>query len=197
MEGGDHRAKLGRLLPEVARGGKPSVGREKPQRVVAPIVVETACCQPWFGNAVVHRQKLDCGDAQVEQVLDNTGMRQPGVSTAQMFGYARVGHGEAAHVKLIDHGVAPWHARRVHHRRPVIRSDHRPWQVGRGVADVGLAAERVIVMGIERIVVAHLAGDGFGVRVNEEFVGVETLPLGGIPRAVYPVAVALPRLDVG
>ena len=55
---------------------------EVPDRVVAPVVGQPALGQEGLGHALVHRQQLDGGHAQLQQVGDGRLMAQPGVGAA-------------------------------------------------------------------------------------------------------------------
>ena len=53
----------------------------------------------------MHRQQLDGGHPQVDQVLDHGRVGQAGVRAAQVLGHRRVQPGEALDVQLVDHAL--------------------------------------------------------------------------------------------
>ena len=66
MEPLDHGLEFGDLATRQHRGarGKPDIGREVADRVVAPVVGQPRSRQPALGRNLVDRQQLDCGDAE-------------------------------------------------------------------------------------------------------------------------------------
>jgi hypothetical protein len=75
--------------------------------------------------------------------------------------------------------------------------DDAPGNIGSAVVAVDL---QIIARGYverkDRSLPVDFAGDGLGVRVDEEFVEVESAAVGGIPLAVDPVAIELSGFDV-
>ena len=190
----DHLLELPHLLAERADRAVRGVRGEVAEGVVAPVVGQAAADQERLGDEVVHRQQLDRGDAEVDQVLDHRRVGQPGVRPAQVLRHRRVQPGEALDVQLVDD--------RLRHRR---RAGDRLGR--RGVADHdaqrhGGERVRVVgdVVGLGRVVqdrtgVVHAAGDRAGVRVEQQLGRVEPGAGGRIPLAVHAVAVALLGAD--
>ena len=123
-------------------------------------------------DELVHRHQLDRGDAELLQVVDDRGVREPGVRAAQLLRDVGVQLGEALDVRLVDHGLV------VGDRAAAValpveeRVDHHAvGHVRRGVVVVArvLVAE---VVGEERLVPVDLAVDGLGVGVEQQLVRV-------------------------
>ena len=86
-------------------GGVAVVGGEEADGVIAPVVGQPPGDEKRLGDALVHRQQLQRGHAQAGQVGDGDLVRQAGVRAALVWGNARVAHGEALDVNLVDHRV--------------------------------------------------------------------------------------------
>ena len=108
--------------------------------------------------------------------------------------------GEAFDVGFVNHGLVPRGA-----RLPVVAPgeggiDDRRERRFRGVVAI---VEREVAIGMSHPVAEHLvaplddAADGLGVRIEDDLVVVEAVPLVRSVRAKHPVAVELPRADVG
>ena len=128
---------------------------------------------------------------------DHRRVGQAQVGAALLVGDDRVLLGQAADVRLVDHGLVVGDARRpvqvpveerVHH--------HRARDVRRGVGVVPPVRVPELV-GEHRLAPGDLALDRLGVRVDQQLVRVAALPLGRVVRAVHPVPVPLARADAG
>ena len=103
----DHLLELGDLLAKRAADGKARVWREKPDRVVAPVVRQTARDDRHLVEPVVDRQKLHRGHAKIAQVLDGRRVRQPEIGSAQFRQDLGKETAEPLDVRLVDDGLAP------------------------------------------------------------------------------------------
>ena len=184
-EGGD---RLAHFRP--AAGRQPGIGREEGGRIVAPGVGQPQRRQVALVDPGRARHQLDGGDAEAFQVGDRRRMGEAGERPSQGLRYVGVGAGEAAHVQLVDHRLAPrdrgrrgLHLDRVdddglgHDRRAVALVEARP------------------ALGIVRAIGEHCRAqgerpvDGEGIWVDQQLVGAEALaPLRG-ERAVGAQAV--------
>ncbi len=113
VHGLDHALELGDLAAARAGRGVGRVRREVADGVVAPVVREAVLEQVHLVEEVVHGQQLDGGDAERGQVLEHRGVGESRVGAALVLGDRRVQPGDAAHVRLVDDGVAPGRAGRL------------------------------------------------------------------------------------
>ena len=173
-----HRAKAcDTLRAEIAR-----FGREKPDGVVAPVIAQTARNQKSVVEKAVNRQQFNRGDAQLLQMLYHGIRGEPLIAAAQSRRHAGMFAGQAFDMRLInqavskvavDRAIGRGEKRRVRH--------HRFRDIGRTVnrAERQVLARGVRIIAQKRLVVdehtAHLAG----VRVQQQFVGVEAVALFG------------------
>ena len=99
------RAKLVHLAAAVVRRRVAVVRGEVADRLVAPVVAQSALDQLRVVDELVHRQQLDRGDAEALQVSERGGMREAGVGAAKLAGHAGVQLGEALDVDLVEDRV--------------------------------------------------------------------------------------------
>ncbi len=99
-------------LADVAVNAVARLGREEPDRVVAPVVSLSALDEVPILNERMDRHQLDRGDTEALQVLDRRLARKPRVRAAQRLRNLRMGLCEAFHVQLVDDRLAPRRARR-------------------------------------------------------------------------------------
>ena len=181
------------VAPGPDRRRVPGVRGEVADRVVAPVVGEPAVAEERLRHVVVHREQLDRGDTEVEQVGDGRLVGQPGVGAAQLGWNVGVRRGEALDVHFVDDGVrVPVARARVIGGPPVVVGRHhaarnvrRGVQITRGVGVAGHVTENLLAE-------AHLTADRAGVRVEQELGRVEAQTRGGLERARGAVAVRLP-----
>jgi hypothetical protein len=174
MQGIDHHAELPDLATRLAgahRRGVPGVRGEEADRVVPPVVRQTARHQEFLGHVVVHRQQLHRGYAETDQVLKRRVERQTGVGAAEFRWHAGMGCGESAHVHLVNDGVGErvlWaqscRGRRAGEYHPTRQVRGRIQQAGRGWVIYCVPAQ----FGPE----PHLAFDCARVRVEQQLGGV-------------------------
>ena len=145
------------------------------------------------------RQQLDGGHPEFAQAADRGRRGQPGVGPAHVVRNPRVLSGEALDVGFVDDGLVPRGSRRA--VLPPAKSwfDHaRQRRKRRAVAFVeARVVARAVRIPVESIVPMQVTADRLGVRIEHDFVCVETVASLGLVRAVNPVAVELPRADVG
>ena len=174
--------------------GVVGVRGEEAQGVVAPVVAQALVEQGGVLHELVHRHQLDRGDAELGEVVGDRGVRQSGVRPALLLRHVRVQLGEPLDVRLVDEGLVVGDVEAAV-ALPVEErvDDHAVGHVRRGVVVVArvLVAE---VVAEQRLVPVDLAAGRLGVGVEEQLVGVAAQALGGVPRAVDAVAVALARL---
>ena len=134
------------------------------------------------------------GDAQLEQILDDGRVGQPGVGAAQLFRNGRMTRGESFDVHLVDQRAVPRGTRR-HIVAPTERriNHHGPGHVGRAIALIEREIAVRVANGIakEGVVPAQMTGDGHGVWVQQEFVGVEALTRFGSIGTVNAITIQL------
>jgi hypothetical protein len=131
MQGPDHRLELRNLLASLASGSVVVVRGEEADRVVAPVVAESAPDQLSIVHELMHWQQFDRGETQFGQVVERRRVGQARIGTALRRRYVRVPRGESFHVDLIDDRlvqrdirravVAPVEERVVHHRPGHVR----------------------------------------------------------------------------
>ena len=83
-----HLLELLHLLAAVAGRAVLVVRREVADRVVAPVVAQTHLHEAVVVHELVHRLQLDRGHAEIDQVVDDLGCREPGVGAAEFGGTA-------------------------------------------------------------------------------------------------------------
>ena len=171
--------------------------REEADGVVTPVVRQPAFGQEAVGDELVHGHKLHRGDAEFLQVLDDRGMRKPGVGAPLRLRHAGMQLGEAAHVRLVDHRLVVLRPRRAVAAPVEVRvHHHRARHVRRGVGIVALVGviERV---GEHRRIPVDAALDRLRVGVEQQLRRIAAVPGGWIVGPVHPVAVALARPHAG
>ena len=159
--------------------------------VVAPVVHQLLFQQLAVVHEHVDRQQLHRGDADGLDVPDHLGRRQAAERAAQLLRHRRVQLGHAAHVRLVDDGMLP---------RDLRRAVVAPGEGG--VDDPALRHQGRAVPLVERQVVHRLhlvaeqlrppfevAHQRLGVRVDQQLVRVEPVPLLRRVGAVNAVAV--------
>ena len=87
--------------------GIASVRREITDRVIAPVVPQTALDQRALVDERMHGHQFDRRDAQALQVLDRRRRRETRIRAAQRGRDVRMAPREPAHVQLVDHRLAP------------------------------------------------------------------------------------------
>ena len=200
MERAHHGLELShrRAIGAAARIGV--VGREEPDRIVAPVVAQPPTNQRVLSHELMDGQQLDGRHAERQQMLDRRWARQPRERPALVGGHRRMRGGEALHVDLVHDRLVPGGA-----RRPIAGP------VERRVDDDGARRERraVVVVppqirggiaepiAVQRLVPYDITVDGAGVGVEQQLARVEAMSLLRRERPMDAIAVALARTDPG
>ncbi len=195
----DHPLELPDLLPCRAARRVAGVRGEVADRVVAPVVAQPPAQQVVLVRELVHRQQLDRRHAQLHQVLDRRRMGEARVRAAQFLGNTRMAHREAAHVQFVDHRIGP-RGLRPDVVRPVvvIVDDHALRDERRGVPVVAHGVRDVLLRPVPDVPVhlrrqGEVPVDGPCVRVQQQLRRVVPHARPGVPAAVHPESVPLPR----
>jgi hypothetical protein len=148
----------------------------------------------------MHGQQLHRGHTQLGQVFQNRLAAHP-QKTAALFAAQPFEFGSHAfdmglvnqRLRGTDFGrrvLAPFKTR-VHH--------DRPRHIGGTVTAIktkvgGLGPDRIAHHGV---VPRHFANNALGIWIHQQFVGIETMPVFRLVRAVYTVAITGPRRQAG
>ncbi|CFM33239.1 Uncharacterised protein [Bordetella pertussis] len=176
------------------------LGREVRQGVVAPVVAQPAFDQGAVLQEGMHRHQFQRGDAQPVEMVDEAGVGQGGAGAADGFAQVAAQHGHAAHVRFVDDRVRP---RRGGAPRcaPVERrlGHHGFGHAGGAVAPVHaeVGARVLHAVAEQRVRPAQRAGQGGGVRVEQQLVRIEAMAGARVVRTVGAIAVDQARLRVG
>jgi hypothetical protein len=153
------------------------VRREEPDRLIAPVVAQSARNERPIVDELVYRQQLDRGHPQRDQVIEHCRVPQAGERPAGFRGHVRMQLGEALDVQLIEDRVGQCAVRAA----IVAPVERRP--VHDGARDV----RGRVRAGREHVRVPRdVAGDRARVRVQQELGGVAA------PGPVDAVAVSQP-----
>ena len=196
MQVRDHFLELGNF----AAGQVARVGREKAQGVVAPVVGHAFLQQVLIIDETVDRQQLDTGHAQVANMFDHLIDHQPGKGPAHRLGHRRVAHADTAHMGFVEDRALPRHADAVVMAPGVGRVDD--FALGHKRGAVALVKTQVGIRVADGVAKQRLGPFEFthqllGIRVDEQFMVVETVAVFGVVRAVHAIAVDLPRVRIG
>jgi hypothetical protein len=196
----DHRLELAGGPARRSVRGVARLGREKVDRVVAPVVGQPLVEQVLVVEEGVDRQELDGGDAELLQVRDHPRRGEAGVGAAELRLHLGVAGGEAFHVQLVDERIVEGDAGRpvgapvegavdddsLRHAPGVVELVDR--EVGPGVA------KRV---GEDRRVPIDHPVECLGVGVDQQLHRVEAVAPLRLPWTRDAEAVALARTDAG
>ena len=167
VQAGDHLLEFAQRVGDV--GGVARVGREKADRIVAPVVSQAFLEQMAVVDESVHRQQFDRRDAERLDVVDHRLRTEAGVGAAQLLVDLGIQLGEAFDVGLIDDCAIPRHAAAPVFAAPLeIGIDHdRLRHEGRAVAFV---EGEVVALGADRVaehrgIPGQLTGVGARIRV--------------------------------
>ncbi len=160
------------------------------------MVAHAAGAHAGFGEAGVHREQFDGGDAEIAQMGDDGGMRESGVRSAQVLGHVGMCRGEGADVQFVDDGGVPVGLEAGASAALGGGGDDGEGNVATGVA-VGSASERFVVVRQERVGVAEAAGDATRVGIEEQLAGIETAAGLGVPGTVRAQPVTGAHRGVG
>ena len=144
------------------------VGREEPDRVVAPVVAQTLLLQGGVLDVLVHRHQLDRGDAERGQHVDDGRMVETRVGAAVGLGDLWMQFRQSTNVRLVDDrlvvGMPRWPILLPVEERADHDRGHRVAEGVRVVTDVGGAE----VVGVQRLVEVHRPVDRLGIGVEQE-----------------------------
>ncbi|MNM73230.1 hypothetical protein D3C81_849500 [compost metagenome] len=181
-------AQVGRFRGEVRHG------------VVAPVIAQPALQQETVLQDGVHRQQLDGGDAHLHQVVDKARVAQRGEGAAQVGQQVVAQHRQAAHVGFIDDGGGPRHRGRSVVAPVEACVDHH--RLGHALGAVAAVRREVAARALQAVAEqhvgpAHRPAQLARVRVQQQLVRVEAVPVRGIVGAVRAVAVQRAERRVG
>ena len=159
-------------------------------RIIAPVVAQAPAHQPVLVEEGRHRQKLDRGDPEPDQMLEHRRVGEAQEAPALSFRYLRVQGGEPLDVGLVEDGPAPGRARPSTAGRGG-RHDHGLGHEGGGIP--GVEHERLVRVDEVGPGPAEAANQGLGIRVEQQPGRVETMALVRCPAPVRPEPVDLAR----
>ncbi len=169
------------------------VEREKPHRVVAPVVGKTLVRQERLVQEHLDRQQLDAGHPQFADVTDGPVLREPGEGAAHVLWHVGPPHGEPTDVGFVEDRLVPWHAHVLRLLPLKVGVDHHAF--GHHVCAVAFVEAQVGVFVADGVAEEfrpplELAHVRLGVRVHQQLVVIEAMAFFGLVRTVHPVAVA-------
>ena len=177
------------------------VGREEADGVVAPVVDQAALEQLAVVDEGVHGQQFDGGDAERLDIFHDCLVSETGIGALLMRRHRRMPLGEPLHMRLVHHGFVPTYLARTPLPMPVeVRIDHHAFRHERcAVAIVEGKVPVVVTDGVAEQLVRplQLAGMRPCIRIEQEFVGVESQALIGFVGAVHPQTIDGARMHVG
>ena len=199
MEGIDHPLEFGHLStrsPGSHLGRVALVRGEIAKGVVSPVVGKPSVEQERFRHRLMDREQLDGGDTQLDEMGKRCLMGQAGVGPPELLWHAGMPHGEPFDVKLIKDGVGVTVAGAG--MAPLVGriDDQTPRHVGCRVEVAGLAYVAGPIAEHLRAK-CHIARDGAGVRIDEEFGRVGPQAMIRIVGSDHPVPIRLTGADAG
>ena len=167
-----------------AGGAKTRIGRKVAERVVAPVVHEAAIDDMLLVGMEMNGHQLDGGDAEALEVGDGSLAGQTRVGAAQFFGNLGMPLCEALHMKFVENRVVPGCAG----RKAAVPSKGGIDHAGEGGGRGGVGS------GIQNRGIPHKTPrNRFGIRVEEDFVRMETMSRGWFVWPMDAVAIDQPR----
>jgi hypothetical protein len=200
MQRFDQRLELRHLLTERPGARIARIRREEADRVVAPIVRETAHDEMAVRDEVMDGKQFDRRHAERAQVLDDRRRGEACVGTAKLGRHARVTGGHAPDVRFVDHGLVPRPARGTIAFPVVRRVGHHALRHGRAAVAVVAAEVRFVVsqaVAEDLVFPVNEAVDCLGVWIEQELGGIEAVAFARVVRPVHAVAVTLAGSDPG
>ena len=98
-----HRLELGNLLAQLPATGVLRMRREKSDRVVAPVIRQTAIDQAFVVNMRMHGQQFDRGHAKFFQIINSRRAAERRIGATQLLRHSLPQFGETFDVRLINH----------------------------------------------------------------------------------------------
>ncbi len=197
MKGFDHLPELVHLSTRVAGGAIAGHGGEIAQRVVTPIVCESFLDQRSLVDKVVYGKKFHSRNAELLEVIDAHFVAKPGIGPAQLFRDFRIANTEAPNMNFVNNGVGQGEIEPAIAFPVKFAFGHDAlWNAGRRI----LSVYREIVPGSrimteDRRLPVDLARDRLGVRIDQEFSGIEATTLFRFPRAIDAISIELAWLN--
>jgi len=186
-----------------AAGGVGRFRGEEGEGVVAPVVGQAALEEERLARDRLDREQFERGDAERAQVVDQHRVREAGVGAAQVLRDPGEQLGEAAHVGLVDHGLAPGHVRAGCPAPRVLLQHHAVGHVRGRVRVVAHQLARIgVEIGVDPVPVdlgAQDEGSVDSARVGVEQQLVDVVPQArrGVPATVDTESVVLPGAHAG
>ncbi len=147
-------------------------------------------------DKVVYRQQFDRCDAEINQIVEHGRSSQGRIGSAHVLRYVGMPGSDALDVKLVDDGSVPRCLELAVASPREGRIDHNALGHVRCVVSV---IEREIAIGVADPIAEHgvrpfdVAGDGFGIGIDQQFLGIEPMPLLRFVGAMHPIAIMLAR----
>ncbi len=196
----DHRLEFPQRSFRAGVGCITRVGGEEAQGIVAPVVDPALLRQEAVIHVVMGREQFHGSHPEVEQMLDRSLRGQTRVGPAELLGHVFHPLGETLDMKLVDECFLPGSQ-----RRTVVapgesgvddgRQRSKPGAVSFIQRQVGLRVIELIRE--QRVIPLQITADHLGIRIQQELLGVEPVPLLRLERTMHPVPVKLARNDVG
>jgi len=197
MQGANHRLEF-LHCPIRSRRAVAWIGCKEAERVISPVVCPAAVDEKTIVDVVMDWHQLDGGHSEIAQVADSCRRGQPGISAPQLFRHQRVLAGKTLDVDFVDYSLMPRCPRCAVITPAELRFDdasqRREWRTVTFV-EIRVVASSMRIA-IKRIVPAQVPGDGFGVRIEHDFVRVEAMTPLQLVGPVNSVAVELPGPEV-
>ncbi len=146
-------------------------------------------------------QQLDRRDAQRLHVVDDFTCAEAFVRAPELLRHSRMPLREASHVSLVDDRVVPGNTAGTRLAFPVeVRIDHHA--LGNEGRAVTLVEREIVAFGPDRVAEAfgrplQLTDVRAGVGIEQQLVGVESMPGLGLVRPVHSQAVYRARVHLG
>ncbi len=151
-------------------------GCEVPDRIVPPVIAQPLLHEIAVVDERLDGQQLDARDAEVDEVLD----------------HPRRGQAEERSARLVEHRAHPGHVRRTVVAPRERRVDDDRFGHAAGVVatvEAEVAARRADAVAVVSVAPADRSVQRLRVRIEQQFVMVETVPVGRVVGAVHAVAV--------
>ncbi|MNJ13203.1 hypothetical protein D3C77_74080 [compost metagenome] len=176
------------------------MGREKGNAVVAPVIVQTFLQQVLVVDEGMNRQQLNGRHPQLFDMTKQFVTHQAGEGAAVILGHCRVAHADAAHVGFVEDGAIPRHADALVAAPGIGRVDDLAFgDVGGAVTLIEAEVAIRVANGVAKQCFGpfQAAHQLLGVRVDQQFVGVEAVAMLRLVGAMDAVAVDLSGMSVG
>ncbi|OPZ23348.1 MAG: hypothetical protein BWZ01_03195 [Deltaproteobacteria bacterium ADurb.BinA179] len=190
----DHLLEFLGLLARLSGARVFVVGGEVSDGAVSPVISQAFLDEVLVMDELVNRHELNGGDPHIFEIPKNRRVRECGIRAPDSLGDVRVSAGEPLDVDFIDDCLVertPYGSVfgpvevRIHH--------HRPWCKGSAVAHLDMIGLLHETVGKHCRIPPDLSFDRPGVWVEQELGRIEPEARKGVPGAVYPKPVPLPR----